>query len=166
MNDSFEQNVISLVVQNGLAEDSVSVCKLGDIEVENIQQVVVFYHGAWSGPSVVVLKILIEVISEYGSLKLLVVNADELTSDYRSEDVEKAKKLFGPVIGAWGETCWILEGEIVHQDILWWKNSDEARKFSETGEYNRRVQTSADEIRTLLRERIESLKQGEKAHGQ
>ncbi len=157
MTESFNQNVNALAVQNGLAEDMVAVCNLDEIEIESIQKAVVFYHGAWSGPSVVVLKILIKVISDFGPLKLIVVNADQLNSDYRKEDLEKARILFGPVISAWGETCWILEGKIYHQDILWWKDSDEARKFSKSGEYNRRIQASADEIRTLIKERIELL---------
>lgn len=158
MTESFNQTVNALAVQNGLAVENIAVCQLRDIAVESIQKAVVFYHGAWSGPSGAVLRILIEVISEFGgSLKLIVVNADELTSDYRNEDLEKAKELFGPVVGAWGETCWILEGKIVQQDIFWWKNSDEARRFTESGDFNRRIQASKEEIRTVVRARIEHL---------
>lgn len=113
-----EDYLTNLTSTSGFPRNLISEISLADLNVENHERAVVFYHGAWSGPSVAALKLLLASMSTIDDqFPIFLINADSLTTS-NTADIEKAKELFGPYIGAWGETCWIKKGAIVARDIL------------------------------------------------
>lgn len=150
----------NLTNRHGLPRNLVSEVALAEFDIGDHERAVVFYHGAWSGPSVAALKLLCASMREADKqFPLLLVNADSLNAS-NSADIEKAKELFGSHIGAWGETCWIRNESIVARDILGRIRS--THEFSKnhsailkrTTEHHQQMLTSIEELKTLIQERI------------
>jgi hypothetical protein len=92
--------------------------KIDELDIALHKRAVVYYHGAWSGPSVRVYRLLQQ---KLGSLKdppaLLVLDADDFIKCTDGQR-RKLQQLFGPETGGFGETCWIKDGHVMAQDIL------------------------------------------------
>lgn len=151
-----EDYLLNLTNRHGLPRESVSEVALCEFTIADHECAVVFYHGAWSGPSAAALNLLCTAMSTaINKFPIFLVNADSIRND---ADFAKAKKLFGPHIGAWGETCWIRNGNIIAQDIL-----GRLRTTRESGKYysansgtvaEGHQAQSLEELKAHIRERI------------
>jgi hypothetical protein len=92
--------------------------KIEELDLSSHKKAVLYYHGAWSGPSVRVFRLLQQKLASLiDPPALLVLNAE----DFAHADDKQRKKitqLFGPDVAAFGETCWIKEGKVMAQDVL------------------------------------------------
>ncbi len=110
----FQKAVMRIVEEGGLAPDMVSFVRLSELNAEQIDCAVLFCHALWSGPSKEALTTLARALAEKEArLPLLVIDSDELSSGV--ETVKKAQSLFGPLLGGWGETCWIKHGAVIER---------------------------------------------------
>lgn len=107
-----------------LPRELLSEVSLATFNIRSHDRAVVFYHGFWSGPSVVALRELCSNMAETANkFPILLVNADSVEA-MNDEQIARLKELFGEQIGAWGETCWIKQGTIVARDILGHKSTE------------------------------------------
>ncbi|MBS1952912.1 MAG: hypothetical protein JST89_01935 [Cyanobacteria bacterium SZAS-4] len=148
----FSDNYLAkLAATSGLSRDLLAEIQLAKFSIEDHERAVVFYHGVWSGPSVAPLRLLCSAMATArGQFPILLVNADSLDVNNRTE-IAKAKELFGPFIGAWGETCWIKNGAIIAQDILGRLGPmhESSKDFSSTLKQGKRLQGDEQLLRTL-----------------
>lgn len=116
---SFEYSIKRTGSICALDPNLICAAQLENLRIDNLARAVIFYHGGWSGTSVSALRLLCRVMAEATTkFQIIVVNADELGDNCDNKTFDKAKMLFGPSIGAWGETCWIKGGRIIARDIL------------------------------------------------
>ncbi|MBX9671079.1 MAG: hypothetical protein K2X93_26050 [Candidatus Obscuribacterales bacterium] len=150
----------NLTNRHGLPRNLVSEVALAEFNIGDHERAVVFYHGAWSGPSAAALKLLCTAMSARNKqIPIFLVNADSLNAS-NSADIEKAKELFGQHIGAWGETCWIRNGDIVARDILGRIRSmhESSKDYSVIlkpgAERHQQMSPSLEELKIHIQERI------------
>lgn len=155
-----EDYLVNLTNRHGLPRDLVSEVALSEFKIVEHERAVVFYHGAWSGPSVAALKLICTSMSGANKqFPIFLVNADSLSAS-NSADIEKAKELFGAHIGAWGETCWIRNGNIVARDILGKMRSthefskDHSANLKPGAERHQQIAPSLEELKDHIQERI------------
>lgn len=99
-------------------KDYIQFSKITEFQIESKSNAVLFYHGAWSGPSVRSLELLGKKLSSQKKIPTLIIfNADDY-NDSSPDQISKLVSLFGPKIGANGETAWIINGEYKGFDIL------------------------------------------------
>lgn len=155
MSNNFSITVEEKARSKGLS--AIQILSLADVEISAFDKAVIFYHGEWSGPSLVTLDLLCESLSEmHGIPELIVVNADELNS--ASETLRsKAKELFGHDLGAYGETCWISNGEIKDKAVLYWKEYEQDNNHKASGSSIRRREAIESEIKQLIADKTKEL---------
>ncbi len=98
--------------------NSARFIKIDELDITRHKRAVLYYHGAWSGPSVRVFRLLQQKLATLVDPPvLLVLNADDFA---HCDDKQRRKitQLFGPDVAAFGETCWIKDGKVTAQDVL------------------------------------------------
>lgn len=94
----------------------IHVAHIDTLKVEQLQQAIVIYHGVWSGPSVVSIRLLFAVLARYSNPPAVyVLNADDHLTKLQSN---RLRELFGTSVGAWGEIAWIDSGKVAARDVL------------------------------------------------
>lgn len=145
---SFKSHIVDIAATYGF--HNLCVVSLRELDVAGLGSAIIFYHGLWSGPSVAVFEVLCEALAEVSSPPdLVVIDADEL-NDAEQWLCEKAQDVFGPVIGAWGETCWVRRGEVMHREMLYWKDYEDTLRHFASGSYERRVPATKREMKNLI----------------
>lgn len=148
MAENFKSQIVEIAANYGFHR--LCVTSLRELDVAGLGSAIIFYHGLWSGPSVAVFEVLCETLAEVSSPPdLVVIDADEL-NDAEQWLREKAQDVFGAVIGAWGETCWVRRGEVMHREMLYWKDYEDTLRHFASGSYERRVPATKSEMKDLI----------------
>ncbi len=117
-------------ITNSLAPELVHTVYADHFFPENFEKAVLFYHGAWNGPSVAALRALCSGLAKLAEPPpLYVLNADDCCCSCCSshdDQLNKIEQYFGQPVGAWGETAWIINHKIVARDAFGKRNIGES----------------------------------------
>ena len=92
--------------------DRIRITQLGQIDIAEIDQGVVFVFATWSGSSIVSFKLLLDAAAQsiHAPFPIYVVDIDVI--DHGTFVLKFGKKLNGN-----GETIWIKNGRVLYVDI-------------------------------------------------
>lgn len=117
--NSLDWNSYLQRLAKALPPELVHGTQIDDFVPENHEKAILFYHGAWSGPSVAAIKAIFACIGRVPDPPaLFVLNADDFTSATTEPQWRKLKLWFGGVLHADGETAWIVNHRIVARDVV------------------------------------------------
>ncbi|MBP6744961.1 hypothetical protein KA344_06975 [bacterium] len=92
--------------------DSVSYVLPSQICLADYKRAVIFYWAPWSGPAHAVWTELLSKLAKVElPLQILLIHYD-----YGTDPM--CTTLFGTGVGAWGETCWVRNGEIIGREVF------------------------------------------------